>query len=64
MQKSAISDPSTELDRLKNEHAKLEARLRELDRHLSLSPAEELERAAIKKHKLQLKDDMLHLSRA
>ena len=36
--------------------------LKELDRHLSLSPEEQTERANLKKAKLQLKDDMLHLS--
>jgi uncharacterized protein YdcH (DUF465 family) len=38
-------------------------RLAELERHLSLSPDEQRERAEIKKAKLQLKDTMLHLQR-
>jgi len=53
-----------ELERLKREHERLEARLKELESHLSLSPAEQQERAALKKAKLQLKDDMLYLRHA
>lgn len=51
------------LEALRSEHARLEMRLAELERHLSLSPDEQRERAEIKKAKLQLKDTMLHLSR-
>ena len=54
------ADVSAHLDFLKSEHAKLELRLKELDRHLSLSPEEQLERANLKKAKLQLKDQLLH----
>jgi hypothetical protein len=46
---------------LRAEHAQLEMRLKELERHLSLTPDEQLERARIKKAKLALKDDMMHL---
>jgi uncharacterized protein YdcH (DUF465 family) len=49
------------LEVLRSTHADLEQRLKELDRHLSLSPAEQTERANIKKAKLQIKDDILHL---
>ncbi len=56
-----VTEVKANLDRLKDEHAKLELRLKELERHLSLSPEEQLERARIKKAKLQLKDDILHL---
>ena len=49
------------LNRLRSEHARLELRLRELEHHLSLSPEEQLERATLKKTKLRLKDDILHL---
>lgn len=41
---------------LREEHARIEMRLKELDRHLSLSPAEQAERAELKKTKLRLKD--------
>jgi hypothetical protein len=63
MQKVDASDVATTLDRLRDEHAQLELRLRELENHLSLSPEEQLERARLKKTKLLLKDDILHLSR-
>ncbi len=56
-------DLSNRLEALRSEHHKLEMRLAELERHLSLSPDEQRERAEIKKAKLQLKDTMLHLSR-
>ncbi len=57
-------DRFARLEALRTEHAKLEMRLAELERHLSLSPEEQRERAEIKKAKLQLKDTMLHLQRA
>jgi uncharacterized protein YdcH (DUF465 family) len=50
------------LEVLRSTHADLEQRLKELDRHLSLSPQEQTERANIKKAKLQIKDDILRLS--
>lgn len=50
-----------QLETLRREHARLEARLSELNRHLSLSPEEQRERATIKKTKLRLKDSMLAL---
>jgi uncharacterized protein YdcH (DUF465 family) len=60
------ADPSRSknIEALRSEHAKLELRLAELERHLSLSPDEQRERAEIKKAKLQLKDTLLHLQRA
>jgi uncharacterized protein YdcH (DUF465 family) len=56
------SEREVRLEALRTEHARLEIRLRELDRHLSLSPDEQRERSALKKTKLQLKDSILHLS--
>ena len=56
-------DRLARLEQLRSEHHQLEIRLAELERHLSLSPEEQRERAEIKKAKLQLKDTMLHLSR-
>jgi uncharacterized protein YdcH (DUF465 family) len=53
-----------ELERLRTEHAQLESRLRELERHLSLSPAEQVERINLKKAKLQLKDQIKKLEAA
>ncbi len=58
MQKQALPDVKARLDHLKAEHARLESRLRELDKHLSLTPDEQIERANLKKAKLQLKDDI------
>ena len=63
MIKADRSDRSSRIEALRSEHAKLEMRLAELERHLSLSPDEQRERAEIKKAKLQLKDTMLHLQR-
>lgn len=62
MKQTTVSDVDSQLERLHTEHARLESKLRELERHLSLSPAEQTERANLKKAKLQLKDDILHLS--
>ena len=56
-------DRNHRLEALRSEHHKLEMRLAELERHLSLSPDEQRERSELKKAKLQLKDTMLHLSR-
>ena len=56
-------DRLARLEQLKTQHHQLEIRLAELERHLSLSPDEQRERAELKKAKLQLKDTMLHLSR-
>ena len=63
MMKPDRLDRTDRLEALKSEHARLELRLAELERHLSLSPDEQRERAEIKKAKLQLKDTMLHLQR-
>lgn len=52
------------LERLRAEHRALEARLAELESHLSLTPAEQVERAQIKKLKLLKKDQILSLGRA
>ncbi len=54
---------SARVQTLRDEHARLEARLKELDRHVTLTSAEELERANLKKLKLRVKDELHHLSR-
>jgi uncharacterized protein YdcH (DUF465 family) len=51
------------LERLKGEHQMLERRLDELERHLSLSPEEQRERAQLKKLKLAKKDQILSLTK-
>ena len=56
-------DRNSRIEALRNEHSRLEMRLAELERHLSLSPDEQRERAEINKAKLQLKDTLLHLQR-
>jgi uncharacterized protein YdcH (DUF465 family) len=57
------TDRNDRIEAIRSEHHKLEMRLAELERHLSLSPDEQRERAEIKKAKLQLKDTLLHLQR-
>ncbi len=63
MSKLAVEPVEARLSRLREEHARLELRLKELDHHLSLSPEEQVERANLKKAKLQLKDHILHYQR-
>lgn len=58
----ADADREAVLERLRAEHRALEARLAELESHLSLTPAEQVERAEIKKLKLLKKDQILSLS--
>jgi uncharacterized protein YdcH (DUF465 family) len=53
-----------ELDGLRQRHQDLEKRLATLDRHLSLTAAEQAERARLKKEKLHLKDRIVLLSAA
>lgn len=45
-----------EIGRLKQRHTEIEKRLSELDRHLSLTSDEQIERARLKKEKLWSKD--------
>ena len=51
------------LESLKVEHRALERRLAELERHLSLSPTEQTERANLKKMKLVVKEKLFVLER-
>jgi uncharacterized protein YdcH (DUF465 family) len=55
-------DAGQELEGLKQRHQELERRLAALDRHLSLTTAEQTERAVLKKEKLQVKDRIQVLS--
>jgi hypothetical protein len=53
---------SQELDGLRQRHQDLEKRLADLDRHLSLTTAEQTERARLKKEKLHVKDRIVVLT--
>ena len=48
--------------RLQERHGELERRLAELERHLSLTPDEQVERSRLKKEKLRTKDELQRLS--
>lgn len=60
----ASADRDTRLLELRAEHKALELRLAQLDRHLSLSASEQLERARLKKLKLATKDEITRLDRS
>jgi uncharacterized protein YdcH (DUF465 family) len=47
--------------RLKQRHGELERRLAQLERHLSLTPDEQVERSRLKKEKLRTKDELQRL---
>ena len=47
--------------RLRERHGELERRLAELERHLSLTPDEQIERSRLKKEKLRTKDELQRL---
>jgi uncharacterized protein YdcH (DUF465 family) len=51
-----------EVARLKARHDEIEKRLSELERHLSLTPDEQIERSQLKKEKLRAKDRLAQLS--
>jgi uncharacterized protein YdcH (DUF465 family) len=47
--------------KLRERHDELERRLAELERHLSLTPDEQIERSRLKKEKLLTKDELTRL---
>ena len=53
---------AVQMVRLKERHGELERRLAELERHLSLTPDEQVERSRLKKEKLRTKDELQRLS--
>ena len=57
-----VNSPAVEMVRLKERHGEIERRLAELDRHLSLTPDEQVERAQLKKEKLRTKDRLVALA--
>jgi uncharacterized protein YdcH (DUF465 family) len=61
MVKAQLVDLVEDVAMLKARHGELEKRLAELDRHRSLTPAEQVERSEIKKEKLRLKDRLIAL---
>lgn len=58
-----LASAAVEIVRLRQRHGEIEKRLIELDRHLSLSPDEQLERTRLKKEKLRTKDLIAALAR-
>ena len=61
MEKASIASAEDEVETLRRRHAELESRLTLLDKHLALTPSEQVERARIKKEKLWVKDRMMAL---
>ena len=56
-----LSSAAVLMVRLKERHGELERRLAELERHLSLTPDEQIERSRLKKEKLRTKDELQRL---
>jgi uncharacterized protein YdcH (DUF465 family) len=54
--RSTTASPQEELEQLAFQHRRLDARLKELDKHLSLTPLEQVEYSRLKKEKLRAKD--------
>ena len=52
----------SEAERLRARHDEIEKRLSELERHLSLTPDEQIERSQLKKEKLRAKDRLVQLT--
>ena len=57
-----VNSPAVERVQLKERHGEIEKRLAELDRHLSLTPDEQVERVQLKKEKLRAKDRLAALA--
>ena len=55
-------EAATEAARLRARHDEIEKRLSELERHLSLTPDEQIERSQLKKEKLRAKDRLTQLT--
>jgi uncharacterized protein YdcH (DUF465 family) len=56
-----LGSASVQMVRLKERHDELERRLAELERHLSLTLDEQVERIRLKKEKLRTKDELTRL---
>ncbi len=61
MEKASF-EGSASVTGLQLRHRELEQRLAALERHLSLTPAEQIERSRLKKEKLWIKDRLLALT--
>jgi uncharacterized protein YdcH (DUF465 family) len=57
-----LSSDAVRMVKLRERHDELERRLAELERHLSLTPDEQVERSVLKKEKLRTKDELTRLS--
>jgi uncharacterized protein YdcH (DUF465 family) len=66
MEKVLVDPGSTavQMVKLRERHGELERRLAELERHLSLTPDEQIERIRLKKEKLRMKDEITRLGAA
>lgn len=66
MEKVLVDPGSTSVQmvKLRERHGELERRLAELERHLSLTPDEQIERIRLKKEKLRMKDEITRLGAA
>jgi uncharacterized protein YdcH (DUF465 family) len=56
-----VGSATVRMVRLQERHEELERRLAELERHLSLTPQEQVERSQLKKEKLRTKDELTRL---
>ncbi len=56
------ADKQSLLDELTQEHRRLDAAVREFERRVSLSPAEQVEYSRLKKQKLLTKDKIARLT--
>ena len=53
-----LGSAAVRMVQLQERHDELERRLAELERHLSLTPDEQIERSRLKKEKLRTKDEL------
>ena len=56
-----LGSEAVRMVQLRERHDELERRLAELERHLSLTPDEQIERSRLKKEKLRTKDELSRL---
>jgi uncharacterized protein YdcH (DUF465 family) len=56
-----LGSDTVRMVQLRERHDELERRLAELERHLSLTPDEQVERSRLKKEKLRTKDELSRL---